>query len=104
MTIAFDVDGTLVTYQHEPRWDVLTMLRLLSKTNTIIVWSGGGKDYSEMWVRKLHIEKYISSCHTKPIRDIKQNYFYDGKEGSIEKPDVCFDDELVDLAKVNIKI
>ena len=104
MIIAFDVDGTLVTYQDEPRWDVLDMLRLLSKKHTIISWSGGGKDYAEMWVRKLHIEKYISSCHTKPIRDITQNYFYDGAEEGIDKPDVCFDDEIVDLATINIQI
>lgn len=101
----FDVDGTLCTYQDEPRWEVLAMLRLLSEKNTIGVWSGGGKDYAEMWVRKLHIEKYVSSCHTKPIRDIKQNSFYDGVEKELEDlPDVCFDDEIVILASVNIQI
>lgn len=92
-TIAFDVDGTLVSYQDEPRWEVLAMLRLLSKTNTIIVWSGGGKDYAEMWVRKLGIEKYVNGCRHKPM----------GTEKAVDV-DVCFDDENVDIAKVNIRI
>lgn len=106
MIFAFDVDGTLITYSDKPRWDVIDTLRHLSKFGTILVWSGGGKDYAEQWVRKLHLEEFVESCHTKPIRDIRGNHFYDGKEQPLAKDyvDVCFDDELVDLAKVNVKV
>lgn len=108
MTIAFDVDGTLVTYNDKPRWDIIELLKILSKYNTVIVWSGGGKDYAEMWTRKLFLDEFVSSCHTKPIglEGIKKNFFYDGKEKPLSKNevDICFDDELVNLAKVNIKV
>ena len=106
MKIAFDVDGTLVTFKDVPRWDIIELLKTLSKYHTVIVWSGGGKDYAEMWVRKLFLDEFVSSCHTKPIADIKDNFFFDGKEKPLEKGevDICFDDELVKLCKVNIKI
>lgn len=92
MIISYDVDGTLVTYNNKPRWDIIEMLKTLSKYHTVIVWSGGGKDYAEMWVRKLFLQDYVRSAHGKNDDDMK------------DYVDVCFDDENVDLAKINIKV
>jgi len=90
MKIAFDVDGTLLDFNNNPRWEVLDMLRFLSKKHTIIVWSGGGKEYAETIARKLMITPYISKCCAKSLE---------------ENVDLCFDDEpFVNLAKVNIQV
>ena len=93
MLIAFDCDGTLVgiTQEEIPRWDVIDMLRLLSEKHTVIVWSGGGKEWAERHVRRLHIETYVNACHSKTS----------AKELDV---DLCFDDEITELAKVNIRI
>jgi len=93
MIIAFDVDGTLVTYNDKPRWDIIELVKTLSQYHTVIVWSGGGKDYSEMWIRKLFLEDFVRSGHGKYDDDVKGDYV-----------DLCFDDENVDLAKINIKV
>lgn len=94
MTIAFDVDGTLITFAEEPRWEVIQMVRILSKNNKIIIWSGAGKAYAEEWMERLFLNKYIKSCERKPFPD----------EGINKNIDLCFDDEEVKLAKFNIKI
>lgn len=105
MIIAFDVDGTLITFNDKVRRDIVQLLINLSQYHRIIVWSGGGKDYAEMWVRRLFLEDYVTSCHTKPVTDIQKNSFFDGQEKQLtEVIDICFDDECVDLAKVNVKI
>lgn len=90
MIIAFDVDGTLIDLNDKPRRNILDMLKFLSSNNKIIVWSGGGKLYAEMIVRRLGLEKYIFSCCSKIGNDFI--------------PDIAFDDELVNLGKVNIKV
>lgn len=67
LIIAFDVDGTLVG---KDSWntDIIDLLKLLSskmKNTKVIVWSGGGKDYAEMWVRRMGLEKFVDSCYSK---------------------------------------
>lgn len=89
MTILFDVDGTLVSYNDKPRWDIIEMVKTLSRYANVYLWSGGGKDYAQMWARKLFLEDYICGYRVKE------------KDMNV---DVCFDDELVDLARVNIKV
>lgn len=76
ITVAFDVDGTLIDEDDEPRSDILTMLLLLNKYCKIIVWSGSGVYYAEMWGRRLCLPDGIS-YHSK-TEDIL--------------PDVAFDD------------
>lgn len=91
--IAFDIDGTLISGGaiDYPRWDIIAMLKTLHDCgHTIIVWSGGGKDYARHWVDKLFLQDYVSDC--------------DNKIDSIYKPDICFDDEEVSLAIMNIKV
>ena len=89
--IAFDVDGTLIDDKDQPRHDILTMLRILSQYYDIIIWSGSGKDYAEMWSRRLFIDDIAEDVRVKPTK----------KDNTI---DLAFDDEDVKLAKVNVKI
>lgn len=65
--IAFDVDGTLIDSEGNTNWRITDMLRTFSrfKNVTVVVWSGGGKDYAEMYVRKLGLEKYVKRCYAK---------------------------------------
>jgi len=71
--IAFDVDGTLIknveaARQHGmvnsddvPIVHQINTLMVLStyKNVRIVVWSGGGRDYAEMWGMRLGLSKYV---------------------------------------------
>lgn len=72
---AFDVDGTLIknTLKTEyrehgvlvendmPIFHQINTLQVLStyKNIRIVVWSGGGKQYAEMWGKRLGLDKYV---------------------------------------------
>jgi len=98
MKIAFDVDGTLIHLTDDmPRRDVVDMLITLSTNgNEITVWSGGGKDYARVWVKRLFLDRYVTHIMEKPM--------HAAREGISTGIDVCFDDETVELATVNIKL
>ena len=84
--VAFDVDGTLITFDDIPRYDVINTYKYFQRVGCeMIIWSGGGIDYATHWADKLGL---------KPDQVIEK--------GSIV-PDIAFDDEDVDLGKVNIK-
>ena len=91
MIIAFDVDGTLIDINDNPREAVIETLKMVGQWEgiTVIVWSGGGKDYASMWVRRLGLESYVDEIMMK-------NMEY--------QPDLVFDDEYVKLGKTNIKV
>lgn len=83
---AFDVDGTLIRNgspdrQHGvvnegdvPIVHQINTLQVLStyKNIRIVVWSGGGKQYAEMWGKRLGLDKYVwryaSKLEHKEIR------------------------------------
>jgi hypothetical protein len=70
---AFDIDGTLIKNgspdrQHGvvnegdvPIVHQINTLMVLStyKNIRIVVWSGGGKQYAEMWGNRLGLDKYV---------------------------------------------
>lgn len=70
---AFDIDGTLIKNgspdrQHGtvneddvPRVSWINTLQVLStaKNVRIVMWSGGGKQYAEMWGARLGLDKYV---------------------------------------------
>lgn len=91
MIIAFDVDGTLIDVNDNPRAHIIDMLKMFGQWDgiRIVVWSGGGKDYASMWVRRLGLENYVDKTMSK-------NMEY--------QPDLVFDDEYVKLGKTNIKV
>jgi hydroxymethylpyrimidine pyrophosphatase-like HAD family hydrolase len=107
MRIAFDVDGTLITLneypeyggREQPRWEIVEMLKTLHRAgHEIVVWSGGGGDYAELWVRRLFLKPYVKEACGKPITAPT----FEGKR--LPFCDLCFDDEEVNLAKVNVKV
>ena len=55
MRVAFDVDGTLINSQDEPRYEVIDLYRWFERNpkTYLIVWSGSGIDYARQWCRKL---------------------------------------------------
>ena len=90
--VAFDVDGTLVDDNDRPRKPVINGLMFLHGLGNIkiIVWSGGGKDYAAMWVRRLALDDYVDECHAKD---------------AALAVDIAFDDmEDCKLGAVNIKV
>ena len=73
LIFAFDIDGTLIRNGNPDRQhgvvndgDVpivhqINTLMVLStyKNIRIVVWSGGGKQYAEMWGKRLGLDKYV---------------------------------------------
>ena len=60
MIVAFDVDGTLINYADEPRQEVLDMFKKYQdEGHTMIIWSGGGRDYAAMWARRLGLRALV---------------------------------------------
>lgn len=115
--IAFDVDGTILnntgidpgTPTHlRPRCglnlEVVALIQLLSKKmkNTkVIVWSGGGQEYTERIVREYGLERYVHACYGKPTEYGYLDGEYD--ETIHGKVDICFDDvQACTLADKNI--
>lgn len=95
MKIAFDIDDTLIIPavatnmpSDTPNYDVIAVLKWFQKQgHTIIIWSGGGMDYAKTWAEKLA----LFPCEFR----VKE------KCADI---DIAFDDCMVDLAKVNIRV
>lgn len=94
LVIAFDVDGTLILRVGDtdvPQVPIINTLQVLSKLTKnvrIIVWSGGGKEYAEMWGRRLGLDPYV--------------WKYMQKDRN-EPVDICFDDmQACMLAEKNI--
>lgn len=91
ITIAFDVDGTLIDdYENV----IIRSVRLLTdlahmKNVEIIVWSGGGQDYAEHWVRKLGLSKYVKRCYDKNMQSDGTHPHQFAPE---IKPDIAIDD------------
>ena len=106
--ISFDIDGTLLNNEGIPpqtpthlrpktsvNLDAILLLQILSrmKNTKIYVWSGGGKDYAEDFVRLYGLEKYVDRCFGKHEYDSTIN-------GTV---DIAFDDvHSCELADKNI--
>lgn len=104
MIIAFDVDDTLLIpavatgFDRDiPNYDNIAVLRWFqAQGHTIWIWSGGGDDYARMWGEKLGLNADGYYGKSSPNNFI-------GKSAPC-KPDICFDDCLVDLATVNVQV
>lgn len=76
LLVGWDVDGTLIDQDDKPRKDIIQLVHLLEPYCDILVWSGGGQQYAEMWGNRLNLpESVIYASKTA-------NYY----------PDVAFDD------------
>lgn len=85
MTIAFDVDGTLI-YEDAPRHEIINLFRgFYGLGCEMIIWSGGGIEYAERWADRLGLNAIIAA------------------KGSL-RPDLTFDDEEITLGICNYQV
>lgn len=81
VTVAFDVDGTLITHGDEPRQHIVDFYRAFQKMGCrMVVWSGGGFEYAKYWAEKLDLKPDI----------ILSKY---SQENEVIVPDIIIDDE-----------
>lgn len=104
VTIAFDVDGTLIDDQDRMNVRTVRLLTDLAhmKNVDIVVWSGGGQDYAEMWVRRLGLSKYVKRCYDKNHLSADS----EGKRHAFDPeitPDIAIDD-IQDCTLGNINL
>ena len=85
--VAFDVDGTLLDENDQPRWDVRDVLVAMSGWCTVVVWSGSGMDYAAMQGRRLFLPDTV--LYREKVHGLA---------------DICFDDEDVNLATISIRV
>lgn len=99
MTIAFDVDYTLINRDNSFNEEVLELLLwFIRNGDKVVVWSGGGVSYATKWVDKL---KALSADDTQLDIEVIPKLKRVAKEYDV---DIAVDDEFVTLGKVNIKI
>ena len=94
--VAFDVDDTLWKCRYNPRldqipdYDLIQVLRWhVLNRDEVYVWSAGGVDYAQTIMKKLGLDTIVVVIEKEPRQDFI---------------DICYDDEKVDLAKVNIQV
>lgn len=96
MTFAFDCDGTLQDHNDEPRHHILEILKALAAADhSIVVWSGGGKDYAYAVARRHRIDGLVGRFASKTESK---------KQGGDIWADVCFDDQPTNLADLDIRV
>ncbi len=96
MTIAFDVDDTLIIPsvatgfdRDVPNYETIAVYRWFQAQGCkMIVWSGGGTDYAQMWADKLGLDPDEAIVKDLDRKDV----------------DIAFDDCDVKLATVNVKV
>jgi hydroxymethylpyrimidine pyrophosphatase-like HAD family hydrolase len=87
----FDVDGTLITFEDKPRYDIIALFKHFESLGcTMIIASGGGFDYARHWAEKLGLEARIWDKHEL----VKTGF----------EIDITFDDEIFSYGKVNIRV
>ena len=93
MIVAFDVDGTLRSWEGDfPIYDNIAIYFWFKRHgHRMIIWSGGGENYARTWATKYGLEPDV----------VASKNMVNAKELN---PDICFDDEIVALATVNIKV
>jgi phosphoserine phosphatase len=70
ITIAFDVDGTLISNESDipvANERIRTLLVILAsmKNTKIVVWSGGGELYARQVCAAIGVDKYVDQYTTK---------------------------------------
>jgi len=98
ISVAFDVDGTLRCNHDESCQDqndrIVELVKIMAhmKNVVIIVWSGGGSQYADRFVRLYGLEKYVDKTMSK-IQAAMDGF----------KPDIAIDDiQDTALGKINL--
>lgn len=112
ITVAFDVDGTLIRNDGPGDMDggkpvanerIRSLLIALAafKNTRIIVWSGGGELYVRQVCAALAIDKYVDEYHGKNLVGKNPDGSYKFEPGI--KPDIAIDDiQSCDLGVFNL--
>lgn len=101
MNHVFDVDGTIIDYEGNPRNEIIQLIRTLSDSGDgVFVWSGCGIEYAETICRRVGLLKNYQNPNDVIDGVICKDATV-GKENNIS---IAWDDEDVDLAPLNIKI
>ncbi|MHA1482023.1 MAG: hypothetical protein ACTSQA_01125 [Candidatus Heimdallarchaeaceae archaeon] len=93
--IAFDIDNTLIKQDYKtgrdiPNYKLIEIYKFFQSQGCyMVIWSGSGQDYAKTWAEKLGL--HYDAIFPKERRG---DYMVD----------IAFDDQKVDLGKVNIKI
>lgn len=87
MNICFDVDGCLIK-DGRPIDANVELLKVLTKSHKVYVWSGNGWHYACGWVDKLGLNQ---------ISGVLDKY-------ATFKPDIAFDDKEIDLGDLNMQV
>lgn len=116
VSVAFDIDDTLykIIPEGEPlegggwlKWhqsldyEMINLLRWYQKNgDRVIVWSAGGIDYATNFVNKFGLQE------DGPIDILEKKLYSPGlvENVRIYSIDICYDDQEVTLAKVNIRV
>lgn len=77
LVVAFDVDGTLLDENGDPRDEVVGLLVLLAEFCDIVVWSAGGQQHAEEAGEELGLGDSVR---------------YAAKNNQLH-PDIAFDDQ-----------
>ena len=89
-TVAFDVDGTLIDFDDNPREDIIKKLRThYFEGDIVYVWSGGGIDYAQRVVDRLHLDRYVHRVIAKAIYPVKPDISYDDMQVKLGKKNIC---------------
>jgi len=100
MTLAFDCDWTLRGDTDAPLYENVNLLLFFARRGfRILIWSGGGEDYARSIARSLGLLDLASKegwdLHVAAkCRESAEKW----------KPDISFDDCLIDLATVNVRL
>jgi predicted HAD superfamily phosphohydrolase YqeG len=89
-TVAFDIDGTLIDYDDNPRHDIIALLKEhRERGDFVYVWSGGGSAYARMITGRLGLEPFVGGYASKA-------------EAPFIDADITYDDQLVKLGRENV--
>jgi len=100
MIIAFDCDYTLWGEYDEPLYDNIQILLWFARRHhRIIVWSGGGSEHAMRCVKKLGLDDIAMKEKWDLVVTNKGR-----SEANEHKPDITFDDAIIELGKVNVRI
>lgn len=121
ITIAFDVDGTLVNNGALDEHEVVANERIRSlliimahmKNTKILVWSGGGELWARQATRALGLEKYVDQYADKQYSQCQQADCVKARKGGVYchhhvfdtdiQPDIAIDDiQECTLGKINL--
>lgn len=95
MRVAFDIDDTLLVPgvatafgDNVPNYEVIAAYRFFQELGAdMVLWSGSGVDWARRWGEKFGLEPFTVRMKEKS-----------------DDVDICFDDCVVDLARVNVRV